>query len=98
MDSSTSTSPLHQAFPKTSSLSSVALPPPLPLAPTSPDADVQLPSLDLVRREDLQDLMIDEAYHHAFVNTLPQVRAKLDEIDRLERENQELAGQSIPTS
>jgi ESCRT-I complex subunit VPS37 len=43
------------------------------------------------RRDDLHDLLTDEQYHQAFVATLPAVKAKVDEIDAIERTNEELA-------
>lgn len=46
------------------------------------------------RRDDLQDLLTDEAYQAAFVNALPQVEEALKQVGLLERENESLAGGS----
>lgn len=91
--SSSAQSPLLQHFPQAQALSYVYT----PFALSSSDALELTPArvrdcLSLDRRDDLQDLLTDETYQAAFVNTLPQVEEAMKQVELLERENESLAG------
>ncbi|KAL7414318.1 hypothetical protein BDY24DRAFT_386514 [Mrakia frigida] len=53
------------------------------------------PQTQSLSRDDLHDLLTDEQYHQAFVSTLPAIKDKLDEIDQIERTNEELAERNL---